>query len=222
MPRLDPESLPTHVDRLYPCWCTRAELREAPGAPHAPLTHYPGTCRELTAAQRSAQAARGRANAWRLDARGEQVSFEDELAGAVSAAVDDFIVWRGDGVPAYNLAVVVDDSDQGVGEVVRGDDLLESTPRQILLSRLLGLGAPRHAHVPLVLGPDGRRLAKRDGAVTLGERLARGERVEDVIGWMASSAGLAPAGAALRAADVLARFSPERLAREPAVLAGGI
>jgi glutamyl-tRNA synthetase len=114
---------------------------------------------------------------------------------------------------------VVDDADQGIGEVVRGDDLLETTPRQILLARLLGLPVPRHAHVPLVLGPDGRRLAKRDGAVTLAQRLALGESVETVVGWLAASAGLAPPGAVIGAGEVLARFDPSRLARRPAVFA---
>ena len=89
--------------------------------------------------------------------------------------VDDFVLCRGDDTPAYNLAVVVDDADQGVGEVVRGDDLLDSTPRQLLLARLLGLPEPAYAHVPLVLGPDGQRLAKRHGAVTLADRAALGE-----------------------------------------------
>jgi glutamyl-tRNA synthetase len=197
--------------RIYPCWCTRAEIREAAQAPHAPSGAYPGTCRTRT------RPGEGEPHAWRLDARSERVSVSDELAGPISAVVDDFVVWRGDGVPAYNLAVVVDDADQGVGEVVRGDDLLETTPRQALLARALHLPIPRYAHVPLVLGPGGHRLAKRDGAVTLTERLVLGERVEEVIGWMASSAGLAAPGEAMSAADVLAAFSPARITREPAV-----
>ncbi|MGH2852187.1 MAG: tRNA glutamyl-Q(34) synthetase GluQRS [Solirubrobacteraceae bacterium] len=195
--------------RIYPCWCTRAEIREATRAPHGALAPYPGTCRARTSP------GSGPPHAWRFDAGGEPVSVSDLLAGPLTAVVDDFVVWRGDGVPAYNLAVVVDDGDQGVGEVVRGDDLLETTPRQVLLARTLGLPIPRYAHVPLVLGPDGRRLAKRDGAVTLGERLALGERVEDVVGWMAASVGLAPSGAAMSAADVLETFSPARISREP-------
>ena len=110
------------------------------------------------------------------------------------------MLWRNDDTPAYNLAVVVDDADQGIGEVVRGDDLLETTPRQLLLQRLLGLPAPAYAHVPLVLGPDGARLAKRHGAVTLADRAARGETPADVLAWMARSLGLAAARRAGRPA----------------------
>ena len=215
--------------RLYPCWCTRAEVRAAAAAPHPPLRagaaaaggpaehRYPGTCRELGADERAARERGGRPAAWRLDARGVQIGFRDELAGEFAACVDDFVVWRGDEGPAYNLAVVIDDADLGIGEVVRGEDLLETTPRQILLARLLGLAVPRYAHVPLVLGPDGRRLAKRDGAVTLAQRLALGESVETVIGWLAASAGLIAPGGACSAAEVLAGFDPARLRREPAV-----
>jgi glutamyl-tRNA synthetase len=199
---------------VYPCWCTRAEIREAARAPHDAGDAYPGTCRAHTSP------GAGPPRAWRIDAGGERISVTDELAGEISAAVDDFVVWRGDGVPAYNLAVVVDDAEQGVGEVVRGDDLLETTPRQVLLGRMLGLPPPRYAHVPLVLGPDGRRLAKRDGAVTLAERLALGERVEDVVGWMAASAGLCAPGVAMTASEVLAGFSPARITREPTIWAG--
>ena len=169
----------------------------------------PGTCRSRR------NPGDGPPHAWRLDAGAEAVSVSDALAGPLTAVVDDFVVWRGDGVPAYNLAVVVDDADQGVGEVVRGDDLLETTPRQVLLARTLDLPIPRYAHVPLVLGPDGRRLAKRDGAVTLGERLALGERVEDVVGWMAASAGLATVWRGDECSGRARAFSPARITREP-------
>ena len=230
--------------RVYPCWCTRAEVREAASAPHPPLPGatrphrqgaYPGTCRGLSARERGRRERAGPAAAWRLDAGAQRVRFVDVIAGATESVVDDFVLWRGDpatrgdgGLPAYNLAVVVDDSDQGVGEVVRGDDLLETTPRQILLARLLGLDVPRYAHVPLVLGADGKRLAKRATAsrgagppsrgVTLADRLALGETVEQVIGWMASSAGLATPGRATGAQQVLATFDPASLRREPTVL----
>src|SRR5699024_9136081 len=112
-----------------------------------------------------------------------------------------------DGAPAYNLAVVVDDAAQGVEEVVRGDDLLATTPRQVLLARLLGLAPVAYAHVPLVLGPDGRRLAKRHGSVTLDDRLADGATVEEVVAFLASSAGLAVAGPT-PAADLVPVFQP--------------
>ena len=205
--------------RVYPCWCTRAEIREAVAAPHGARREgaYPGTCRSLSVAERAARERSGAPAAWRLDAGAQRVRFADRLAGEVEAVVDDFVLWRGDQVPAYNLAVVVDDGDQGIGEVVRGDDLLETTPRQILLARLLGVAVPRYAHVPLVLGADGRRLAKRHGAVTLDARLALGESIETLVGWMASSAGLAAPGGSLSAAEVLAGFDPARLRREPTV-----
>src|SRR5579884_53909 len=140
--------------RLYPCFCTRAEIREAASAPHGPLPEggYPGTCRGLSPAERERRRAAGRPSAMRVHADGERVEFDDRLHGRCGGVVDDFVVRRADGVPAYQLAVVVDDAAQGVGEVVRGDDLIDSTPRQILLARLLGLPVPRYAHVPLVLG----------------------------------------------------------------------
>ena len=211
--------------RLYRCWCTRAEIREALEAPHGAGAEgaYPGTCRRLSGPPSrrggSAAAPRRRGGSTRC---GSASRSSTSSPGEQAASVDDFVVWRSDprlgdgpGLPAYNLAVVVDDAAEGIGEVVRGDDLAETTPRQILLARALGLAVPRYAHVPLVLAPDGRRLAKRDGAVTLGERLALGESVEAVVGWMASSPGLAPAGTALGAGDVLARFDPALLGREP-------
>jgi glutamyl-tRNA synthetase len=207
--------------RVYPCWCTRAEIREAASAAHGPLPEgaYPGTCRRLSAAQRAECERSGRAAALRLDAGGERVAFVDRLHGPVEAVVDDLVLWRGDGTPAYNLAVVVDDADQGIGEVVRGDDLLETTPRQLLLQRLLGLAAPAYAHVPLVLGPDGARLAKRHGAVTLAERAALGETPADVLDWMAASLGLAAPGERVDLPSLLARFDPAALPRTPTTLA---
>jgi glutamyl-tRNA synthetase len=201
--------------RVYPCWCTRAEVRLASAAPHADARGgvYPGTCRALPARGRAERERAGAPQAWRLDARGSSASFSDALHGVRSAAVDDFVLWRGDDVPAYNLAVVLDDADQGIGEVVRGDDLLETTPRQVLLGQLLGLAAPRYVHVPLVLGPDGKRLAKRHGAVTLAELRAAGLSVDALIGWMAASSGLTDSAAPISAAELIARFEPARLAR---------
>ena len=172
--------------RLYECFCTRAEIREAASAPHGPLPegHYPGTCLRLTAAEREEQRAM-RPPALRVRAEGARVGFADRLHGQVEGIVDDFVVRRNDGAVAYNLAVVVDDAAQCVEEVVRGDDLLDSTPRQLFLARMLGLPEPSHAHVPLVLGPDGARLAKRHGAVTLREVPADAARA-----WMLDSLGL--------------------------------
>jgi glutamyl-tRNA synthetase len=201
--------------RVYPCWCTRAEIREAASAAHGALPEgaYPGTCRRLTAAQRATHERSGRPPALRLDAGAAHVAFVDRLHGWVEAVVDDLVLWRNDGTPAYNLAVVVDDGEQGIREVVRGDDLLDTTPRQLLLQRLLDLPAPAYAHVPLVLGPDGARLAKRHGAVTLADRVARGETPADVRAWMAASLGLAEPGETADTQLLLARFAPAALPR---------
>ncbi len=206
-----------NAGRVYPCWCTRAEIREAASAAHGPLPEgaYPGTCRRLSAAERAERERSGRPAALRLDAGGEEVAFADRLHGEVSGVVDDLVLWRGDDTPAYNLAVVVDDADERIGEVVRGDDLLDSTPRQMLLQRLLGLPAPAYAHVPLVLGADGARLAKRHGAVTLADRAARGETPAGALAWMAASLGLAAPGERVDLPLLLERFEPDALPREP-------
>jgi glutamyl-tRNA synthetase len=152
----------------YECFCTRREIRDAVSAPHGPDVRYPGTCRDLSTADLAAR-RRERPAAVRLRSPGDPVTVVDLLAGEHTAVPDDVVLRRNDGVPAYNLAVVVDDAAQDVDVVVRGDDLLASTPRQVLLQRLLGLPSPRYAHVPLVIGADGQRLAKRHGAVTLAD-----------------------------------------------------
>ena len=196
---------------LYECFCTRAEIRAAASAPHGPLPEgaYPGTCLRLTDAERAARRADGRRPALRLRAAGARVAFEDRLLGRVEGVVDDFVVRRNDGAAAYNLAVVVDDAAQGIGEVVRGADLAETTPRQLLLGRVLGLPAPAHAHVPLVLGPDGSRLAKRHGGVTLRELSPAA-----ALAWMARSLGL-PERRHPR--QLLEDFDPGALPRAPTV-----
>jgi len=176
----------------YPCYCTRREIREAPTAPHGPAGSYPGTCAALTAAQRAAREAAGRRPALRLRAAGR---------------THDFVVRRNDGAFAYNLAVVVDDADQGVAEVVRGEDLRDTTPRQLLLYERLEWPAPRFVHVPLVLGPDGERLAKRHGAITLGDVQPTAARR-----WMLRSLKLASADPA--------DFDPAVLPGDPAVFPG--
>jgi glutamyl-tRNA synthetase len=189
--------------RVYECFCTRAEIREAASAAHGPLPEgaYPGTCLRLSAAELAERRASGRPPALRVRADAEHVRFVDRLHGPQEGVVDDFVIQRNDGAPAYNLAVVVDDAAQGIEEVVRGDDLLDSTPRQLFLARELGVAAPRHAHVPLVLGPDGARLAKRHGAVTLREVPAADARA-----WMAETLGMDPDPAS---------FDPARIPREP-------
>jgi glutamyl-tRNA synthetase len=198
---------------IYECWCTRAEIREAASAPHGDLPEgaYPGTCRELTAAERAEREAGGRPPALRVDAGAARIAFEDRLAGHVEGVVDDFVVRRNDGAFAYNLAVVVDDGAQGIGEVVRGADLLDSTPRQLWLGARLGVPAPRHAHVALMLGPDGARLAKRHGAVTLADRTALGQSADDVRDELAASLQLCARGERLTPAELVERFSAATL-----------
>jgi glutamyl-tRNA synthetase len=191
---------------VFECFCTRREIREAASAPHGPQPAYPGTCRGLDAAAREERRRSGRQPALRLRG-GVTVGFEDRLRGPVSGTVDDLVLRRADGAWAYNLAVVVDDAEQGVREVVRGEDLLDATPAQVWVARSLGLPEPRYAHVPLVLGPDGARLAKRHGAVTLREIDPRA-----AVDWMARSLGL---GGAAAAAELLPRFDPSALPREP-------
>jgi glutamyl-tRNA synthetase len=194
---------------IYECWCTRAEIRDAASAPHGSLPEgaYPGTCLRLTQAQRAEREASGRPPALRVRAGAATVVFDDRLAGRFEGVVDDFVVRRNDGAFAYNLAVVVDDAEQGIGEVVRGVDLLDSTPRQLWLGARLGLPAPRHAHVALMLGPDGARLAKRHGAVTLADRAARGQSADDVRDELAASLVLCARGEALTPAQLVERFS---------------
>ncbi len=199
--------------RVYECYCTRAEIREAASAAHGPLPEgaYPGTCLRLSEAELAEKRASGRPPALRVRAAGARVGFSDRLLGEISGVVDDFVVRRGDGAFAYNLAVVVDDADQGVEEVVRGSDLAESTPRQLWLARALVLPEPSYAHVPLVLGPDGSRLAKRHGAVTLRE-----VPVERALAWMGASLGLTGAGPR----EWLAEFDPARLPGADTVFEG--
>lgn len=212
------------IERLglvYPCYCSRREIREASAAPHGPAPEgvYPGTCRDLTSSERRSLERSGRRAALRLRASGVRVTVHDRMLGERTWTVDDFVLRRADGVAAYNLAVVVDDGDQGVDLVVRGDDLWETTPRQALLQQLLGIGTPEYLHVPLVLGPGGERLAKRDGAVTLTDRLALGETVPQVIAMLAASAGLGrPGRDEMTVAEVLDRFDVDRLTREPWIL----
>src|SRR5262245_14147002 len=208
-----------------PCYCTRREIRaEIDAAPQAPHVHlpdgaYPGTCRDLSDDERREREAIGRRPAWRLRAGGEVIEVVDVVAGHFSGAVDDVVLARADGVPAYNLAVVVDDAAQGVTQVVRGDDLLSSTPRQLLLQRLLGLSTPEYMHVPLVLGADGDRLAKRHGAVTVRELAAEGWSAGDVLAVLASSLGLAGSGERIAIDRLVERFDPQSIPRAPVHLA---
>ncbi len=212
------------MELVYPCYCSRAEIASSSQAPHGASDdgpRYPGTCRALSQAERS-ERSRRRRPAWRLRVPEGAVEFVDGLHGPqsfdVAATVGDFVVARADGIPAYQLAVVVDDAAMAVTDVVRGDDLLPSTARQLLLYRRLSLPAPRFAHVPLVVGPDGERLAKRHGAQSIGELWRGGGDPQAVVGLLAHLSGLAPAGARLQPRDLVAGFALDRVPRRPAVL----
>lgn len=195
---------------LYECFCTRREIREASSAPHGELPEgaYPGTCRDLTGIEREERRKAGRPPALRVRTDDARIAFRDGVHGEVVGTVDDFVVRRNDGDFGYNLAVVVDDADQGVTEVVRGDDLLDSTPRQLWLYRALSLTEPSAwFHLPLMRGPDGQRLAKRHGAVTLEEQIEAGRRPEEVVGELAASLGIVAEGTGCLASDLVDRFS---------------
>lgn len=194
----------------YECFCTRREIQEAPSAPHAPLGAYPGTCRELSRAERDQKRA-SRPAAIRLRAAVQSLTIQDGLRGTYRGVVDDFVLRRNDGVTAYNLAVVVDDAAQDIDQVVRGDDLLPSTPRQAYLGSLLDIPTPEYFHVPLVLNAAGARLAKRDGAVTLTDLAAAGMPADAVRELILASLGLA----APSLVGALADFHPARLPLEP-------
>jgi glutamyl-tRNA synthetase len=199
----------------YECFCTRREIQEAPSASHAPQGAYPGTCRNLDPGEREFKRST-RPAAIRLRADVTEYRVHDVLHGEFTGVVDDFVLRRNDGVTAYNLAVVVDDAEQGIDQVVRGDDLLPSTPRQAYLASLLNIPSPEYAHVPLVVNSDGVRLAKRDGAVTLADLAAVGVDAAAVRDRLLESLGL-PAGPLHRA---LAVFDPDALPREPWVWPG--
>lgn len=200
---------------LYPCFCTRAELHAA-SAPHAsdgtPI--YAGTCRNLSA-QDVAERSRLRPAAQRLrvpepEAPNGTISFVDRVYGPqreiLARECGDFLVRRSDGVFAYQLAVVVDDADMGVTEVVRGCDLLGSVPRQIYLQELLGLPHPAYAHVPLLTAPDGRRLSKRDRDLDMEGLREHFGTPERLLGWLAGTTGLAPDTQPRSAADLVELF----------------
>ncbi|HBX82015.1 MAG: tRNA glutamyl-Q(34) synthetase GluQRS [Propionibacteriaceae bacterium] len=204
--------------RAYECFCTRRDIAEAAVAPHGDgYRPYPGTCRELSAAQR-AERRGSRPAALRIKAAGVVQTVNDLWAGDVTAVVDDFVLVRNDGTPAYNLAVVVDDLAQGVDQVVRGDDLLSSAPRQAWLTRQLGGEVPRYAHVPLAVNPSGRRLAKREGDVTLAQLRDRGWAPEQVVALLAHSLELARGRDRVRPADLLEEFAPTQVPRSPWVV----
>ena len=199
---------------VYPCTCSRADVEHAQSAPHAgEQLHYPGTCRGRYATWAEAAAAISpRTPCWRFRVpEGAVAAFDDAFAGHfeqdVPRVLGDFPVARDEFGAGYTLAVVVDDAAMGVTEVVRGDDLLAATPAQILIQRALGLPTPAYCHVPLVVGADGRRLAKRHGDTRIASYRAAGVRPERLIGALAASCGWAEAGEELTLADLLPRFT---------------
>ena len=203
---------------VYPCYCTRDQLHAA-SAPHAADGRllYSGACRNLTDAQR---AAKTKTPAWRLRVPDREYGFRDGLQGPVSQNLardcGDFIIRRADGVYAYQLAVVVDDAAGGVTQVVRGVDLLDSTPRQLYLYDLLGLNPPEFYHVPLLTAPDGRRLSKRDRDLDLGV-LRQTHTPQQILGRLAWLAGLLDRPEPASAAELAAVFDWDRIQRTPQV-----
>ena len=202
---------------IYPCFCTRAE-RLAASAPHRSdgIAVYAGRCGRLTAEERE-KLAHTRRPAWRVRVPGEEVSFNDLLQGSFSENLaqdcGDFILRRSDGVYAYQLAVVVDDADMGVTQVVRGSDLLSSAPRQIWLQDRLGLPHPEYGHLPLLLALDGRRLAKRDRDLELG-RLQEEFTASELVGRLAFAAGLTDRPDPITPQELIPFFSWEKLPKE--------
>lgn len=206
---------------VYPCFCTRAQ-RLAASAPHRSdgVAVYSGRCRHLTAQERE-ELSHSRTPAWRVQVPEEEISFHDLCQGEYREQLGrdcgDFILRRSDGVYAYQLAVVVDDADMGVTQVVRGSDLLSSTPRQLWLQRELGLPHMVYGHVPLLLAPDGRRLAKRDRDMELGEIKER-YTAPELVGLLAHAAGLIPESVPVRPRELIPLFSWDKVPREDFVL----
>ena len=203
---------------LFPCWCTRGDLKNAPNAPHAADGHpiYPGTCRGLTEEERRVLAAK-KSPLWRLHAPDERIGFTDGNYGYyeenLARDCGDFILRRADGVFAYQLAVVADDIDAGVTQVVRGRDLLSSTPRQLYLYRLLEAAPPRYWHVPMLTAPDGRRLSKRDEDLDMG-LLRQKHSAEELLGLLAFAAGLLEQKEPCTAQELIPLFDWEQIGKD--------
>lgn len=207
---------------VYPCYCSRKELLAA-SAPHASdgARVYSGRCRGLTAGEKAALAQGGRRPAWRVQVPAETVSFTDGNFGPQTERLDtecgDFILRRSDGVYAYQLAVCEDDGRMGVTRVVRGWDLLSSTPRQIWLLRQLGYEPPEYIHAPLLVAPDGRRLSKRDRDLDMGVLRER-YTPEQLTGLLAHTAGLLDRPEPIKPYDLVSLFSWEKVGREDRVI----
>jgi glutamyl-tRNA synthetase len=211
-------------EAVYPCTCTRGDIARAAAAPHAedegPV--YPGTCAGRTAEDAASLARAGRSFAWRFRVPAGPVAWDDLVLGPT--AVDparvggDFIVAREGLGPGYQLAVVHDDAVQGVTQVIRGDDLVPSTPRQLLLYAALGCTPPAFGHVPLAVGPDGRRLAKRDGSIKLAALRHSGVDRRRLVGWLVQSCGWTDHIVPTTAHDWIERFRLDAIPRVPWVV----
>jgi glutamyl-tRNA synthetase len=210
---------------VYPCTCTRSDVERSASAPHGEAAGdttvaYPGTCSHRTVAD--AAKLTDRPFAWRMRTNTTAFSFDDGYRGPTRVALQahggDFVVWKSAGTPAYQLAVVVDDAAMGVTEVIRGDDLVPSTPRQLLLYQALGLTPPAFTHVPLVVGPDGRRLAKRHGDTRLATLRAGGITAEALLGLLAWSCGWIEQIEPISARALLPRFRLSAIPPRPFVL----
>jgi glutamyl-tRNA synthetase len=218
-------------DRLYACLCSRQDLRRLASAPHGPSEEgppYPGICREQAHPLnlKSPINPKQRLAALRFRCTPTNTCFEDQIAGSfcqnVEQAVGDFVVRRADGLYSYQLAVVVDDAAMGINQVVRGADLLASTPRQIQLQRALRLPVPSYAHVPLVLGHDGNRLAKRDRATAIRDLRESGVNSERIIGALGASLGLLDIPIPCPASELIPLFDWGKLNRHPWQLSNGV
>nr|WP_205127057.1 tRNA glutamyl-Q(34) synthetase GluQRS [Paenibacillus ginsengarvi] len=209
--------------RLYPCYCSRAELMAIASAPHGLDSEgpaYPGTCKHLTQEERRAREMK-KSPSIRFAMPEEPIGFDDMAAGHCrfpAHAGGDFVVKRADGIYGYQLAVVADDAAMQVTDVIRGFDLLDSTPRQIALYEALGLQPPRFGHVPLLNGPDGKRLAKRDDAMMLGTMREAGVRPEKVVGWLAYWSGLADKPEPIASAELIGGFDLAKVPKEPVTI----
>ncbi len=206
-------------ESIYPCTCTRADIAQTASAPHADEEGptYPGTCAWRSSAD--ADLIGDRPFAWRFRVPPGEVTWHDLFRGAISIdparAGGDFIVARSPFVPSYQLAVVVDDVAMGITQVIRGDDLIPSTPRQILLDRALGGGGRSYGHVPLVVGPSGARLAKRDGSIKLATLREQGVDPRRIIGWVARSCGWSDRIEAVSPSELFGRYDSSTIVNRP-------
>jgi glutamyl-tRNA synthetase len=206
---------------VYPCTCTRKDVEQAASAPHAEHEGpaYPGTCSRRTVAD---AAHIRQPYAWRFRIGPESPAFDDGFRGTTQIDLrrigGDFVVWKSSDTPAYQLAVVVDDAAQGITEVIRGDDLIPSTPRQLLIYQALELKPPRFTHVPLVVGPDGRRLAKRHGDTRLSSLRAARVQPQMLLGLLAWSCGWLETVRPIMARDLVPLFRLDAIPRHPLVL----